>query len=146
MSTSKKRRPGRPSKYLPEFRRDAVAMVLDEDRPIAEVGRSLRINGGTLGNWVAREREACDQGVGLNIDERAELAELRAQVGELRMERDLLKRSLAFRVKAIRVFSSLVMPGRLPSTTSSRRTQVRSISGWMFSRSATVTIARHCDG
>ena len=99
MSTSKKRRPGRPSKYPPEFRRDAVAMVLDEDRPIAEVARSLGINDGTLGNWVNLEREARQQGVGLNIDERAELAELRAQVGELRMERDLLKRSLAFWVK-----------------------------------------------
>ena len=99
MSTSKKRRPGRPSKYPPEFRRDAVAMVLDEDRPIAEVARSLGINDGTLGNWVNLEREARQQGVGLNIDERAELAELRSQVGELRMERDLLKRSLAFWVK-----------------------------------------------
>ena len=99
MSTSKKRRPGRPSKYPPEFRRDAVAMVLDEDRPIAEVARSLGINEGTLGNWVNVERKAREQGVGLNIDERAELAELRSQVGELRMERDLLKRSLAFWVK-----------------------------------------------
>jgi transposase len=99
MSTSKKRRPGRPSKYPPEFRRDAVAMVLDEDRPIAEVARSLGINDGTLGNWVNLERKARSQGVELNADERAELAELRAQVGELRMERDLLKRSLAFWVK-----------------------------------------------
>jgi transposase len=99
MSTSKKRRPGRPSKYPPEFRRDAVAMVLDEDRPIAEVARSLGINDGTLGNWVNRERQARSQGSELNVDERSELAELRAQVGELRMERDLLKRSLAFWVK-----------------------------------------------
>jgi transposase-like protein len=31
-SNSKKRWPGRSSKYPPEFRKDAVAMVLDEDR------------------------------------------------------------------------------------------------------------------
>lgn len=99
MSTSKKRRPGRPSKYPPEYRRDAVAMVLDEERQIADVARSLGINDGTLGNWVGKEREAREQGSALNADERAELAELRAQVGELRMERDLLKRSLAFWVK-----------------------------------------------
>lgn len=99
MSVSKKRRPGRPSKYPPEFRREAVAMVLDEDRQIAEVARSLGVNEGTLGNWVAQERKAREQGSALNVDERAELAELRAQVGELRMERDLLKRSLAFWVK-----------------------------------------------
>ncbi len=53
-------------------------------------------NEGTLGNWVGKEREARERGAPLNIDERAELAELRAQVGELRMERDLRKRSLAF--------------------------------------------------
>lgn len=58
MSNKKKRRPGRPSKFPPEFRRDAVAMALDEQnpRPIAEVARSLGVNAGTLGNWVAQER------------------------------------------------------------------------------------------
>jgi len=85
--------------YPPEFRRDAVAMVLDEDRQIADVARSLGINEGTLGNWVNLERKAREQGVGLNIDERSELAELRSEVAELRMERDLLKRSMAFWVK-----------------------------------------------
>ncbi len=41
MSSKRKSRGGRPSKWPPEFRRDAVAMVLGEDRPIAEVlGRS----------------------------------------------------------------------------------------------------------
>jgi transposase-like protein len=53
MSSKHKRRVGRPSKFPPEFRRDAVAMVLDEDRAIADVGRSVRVNAGTLGNWVA---------------------------------------------------------------------------------------------
>jgi transposase-like protein len=39
--------------YPPEFRRDAVAMVLDEGRSIAETARSLGVNEGTLGNWGA---------------------------------------------------------------------------------------------
>ena len=43
---------GRPSRFPPEFRRDAVGMVLDEGRPIAEVGRAIGVNSGTLGNWV----------------------------------------------------------------------------------------------
>ena len=53
MSNRRKSRGGRPSKYAPEFRRDAVAMVLDEDRSIADVARSLGVNEGTLGNWGA---------------------------------------------------------------------------------------------
>src|SRR4051812_580996 len=99
MSTRKRGGPGRPSRYAPEFQRDAVAMVLGEGRAIADVARSLGVNGGTLGNWVARERVERARGTELSGDEREELDELRGQVAELRMERDLLKRSLAFWVK-----------------------------------------------
>lgn len=97
--SNKKRRPGRPAKYPPEFQRDAVAMVLDEGRTIADAGRSIGVNEGTLGNWVAKARKEREQGSSLTSDERAELAELRGENTQLRMERDLLKRSLAFWVK-----------------------------------------------
>ncbi len=101
MSKRRVSRGGRPSKYTPEFRRDAVAMVLDEQqpRPIADVARSLGVNEGTLGNWVNKERAERGEPAELSVDERAELAELRGEVTQLRMERDLLKRSLAFWVK-----------------------------------------------
>ena len=102
MSTKKKLlsgRPGRPSRYGPEFQRDAVAMVIDEGRSTADVARSLGVNEGTLGNWVSKERVRRSQGADLGVDERIELDVLRRQVGELRMERDLLKRSMAFWVK-----------------------------------------------
>jgi transposase len=99
--SNRKRPRGRPSKYPPEFQRDAVAMVLDEQRSIADVARSIGVNEGTLGNWVAKARRERSVGVGLNADERAELAELRGEVTQLRMERDLLKRSMAFWVKEL---------------------------------------------
>jgi transposase-like protein len=94
-----KRSQGRPSKYPPEVRRDAVAMVLDDGVSIAEVGRHLGVNEGTLGNWVAKERVERGEREGLTGDERAELTELRAEIAQLRMERDLLKRSMAFWVR-----------------------------------------------
>lgn len=97
--SSRKRPRGRPSKYPPEFQRDAVAMVLDEGRAIAEVARALGVNEGTLGNWVARERQVRAGSTEVTVDERAELAVLRAENAQLRMERDLLKRSMAFWVK-----------------------------------------------
>jgi transposase len=99
--SNRKRPRGRPSKYPPEFQRDAVAMVLDEQRSIADVARSIGVNEGTLGNWVAKARRERSVGVGLNGDERVELAELRGEVTQLRMERDLLKRSMAFWVKEL---------------------------------------------
>ena len=98
MSTKKKSR-GRPSKYPPELRRDAVALVLDERRSIADVGRSVGVNEGTLGNWVRLERIERGERDGMTVDERGELAGLRSENAQLRMERDLLKRSLAFWVK-----------------------------------------------
>jgi transposase len=98
MSNKKKSR-GRPSKFPPEFRRDAVAMVLDESRTIADVARVTGVNPGTLGNWVGLERIERGDRDGLTVDERSDLAELRAENAQLRMERDLLKRSLAFWVK-----------------------------------------------
>jgi transposase len=99
MSSGKSGRRGRPSKYSEEFRRDAVALVLDEGRSIADVARSLAVVEGTLGNWVARARVERGEKPGVTVAERDELVELRREVTQLRMERDLLKRSMAYWVK-----------------------------------------------
>jgi transposase-like protein len=99
MSMKRKSRGGRPSRFTPEFRRDAVSLVLDEHRQIADVARSVGVNEGTLGNWVRLERIERGERQGMTVDERGELAELQAENAQLRMERDLLKRSMAFWVK-----------------------------------------------
>ena len=65
------------------------------------MGGAIGVNEGRLGNWVAKARRERTAGVSLNDDERGELAELRAEVTQLRMERDLLKRSMAFWVKEL---------------------------------------------
>ena len=97
--SNKKQSRGRPSKYPPEFQRDAVAMVLVEERSIADVARSIGVKEGTLGNWVAKARRERSEHQGVTADERVENAVLRAENAQLRMERDLLKRSMAFWVK-----------------------------------------------
>ncbi len=43
---------GRPSKYLPAFREQAVELVRATGKTVAEVARDLQINDTTLGNWV----------------------------------------------------------------------------------------------
>jgi transposase len=56
----------------------------------------MNINSGTLTNWVAREREKRGEGDdGLSESERDELKRLRKENTELRMQRDVLKRSTA---------------------------------------------------
>ena len=61
--------------FTDEFKRDAVAMVLDEDRRIVDVARSLRVGEGTLGNWVRQARMDRGERAGVTTSKRAELAE-----------------------------------------------------------------------
>jgi transposase len=83
-------------RFDPEFRRGAVDLVRQTRRPIAQVARELGINEGTLGNWVDKDRKVRGEGgAALDESEHAELIRLRREVTELRMQRDVLKRSVA---------------------------------------------------
>jgi transposase len=83
-------------KFDQDFKEGAVRLVRETGKPIAQVARDLGIVPGTLENWVAKDRRRREGGDGgLAEDERAELVRLRRQVAELRMERDVLKRSVA---------------------------------------------------
>ena len=87
-------------KFDQDFKEGAVRLVRETGKPIAQVARDLGINPGTLENWVAKDRRQREGGDGrLSEDERAELVRLRRQVAELRMERDVLKRSVALWVQ-----------------------------------------------
>ncbi len=87
------------NKYDREFREGAVRIVNEVNKPIAAVARDLGLNEGTLGNWVARDREARQGTQGLSKGDVEELKRLRAENAELRMERDVLKRSVVLWVK-----------------------------------------------
>lgn len=90
---------GRPSKYPPEFRAEAVELVRTSDRPRVEVARSLGISDSTLANWVMADREARSRVAdpdGLSESERVELARLRKENAELRLDREILRKAAAF--------------------------------------------------
>jgi transposase len=86
-------------KYDREFRDGAVRIVEETGKPIAQIARDLGVNEGTLGNWVNQSRAADEGTKGLSKDDREELKRLRAENAELRMERDVLKRSVVLWVK-----------------------------------------------
>jgi len=82
--------PENRKKYDREFREGAVRIVNETRKPIAQVAHDLGVNEGTLGNWVARDREARTGTEGLSSGDIEELKRLRAENAELRMERDVL--------------------------------------------------------
>ncbi len=91
--------PEKRKKYDREFREGAVRIVNETNKSVAAAARDLGVNEGTLGNWVARDREARAGTKGLSKGDIEELKQLRAENAELRMERDVLKRSVVLWVK-----------------------------------------------
>jgi transposase len=89
--------PERRRKYSPEYRDEAVKLVIETSRPIAVAARELNINEGTLGNWVAKYRaEHAGEEPPLTVSDRARLRELEKEVRELRLEKEFLGKAAAF--------------------------------------------------
>jgi transposase-like protein len=89
--------PERRKKFSPEFKDEAVKMVIEASRPIAVVAREIGVNEGTLGNWVTKYRaEHVGDEPPLTISERARLRELEREVRELRMKSEFLGKAAAF--------------------------------------------------
>lgn len=87
----------RPSKYTSEFRRRAVEEVLDRNRTVVEVARSLSITTPeTLRRWVIQAR--IDRGlvVGPTTDELAEIKALRKEVADQQRTIEILKAATTF--------------------------------------------------
>ena len=84
-------------KFSPQFRAEAVAMVIETGKPIAAVARDLGIHDGTLGNWVnAWRREHPEPDKAPSPVDRARTKELEDENRRLRMENEFLKKAAAF--------------------------------------------------
>ena len=81
--------------FTDEYKAQAVSLVMDSGRTIAEVASSIGVHEMTLGKWVKKARDAGrvpGADTELAADERAELEKLRADNARLRMERDFAKK------------------------------------------------------
>ena len=87
--------------FSDEFRAGAVRLVLDEGKTVGGVARDLDLTPSALQGWVVRARADRTKGKsgGLTTLEREELARLRKENRQLRLERDVLKKATAFFAK-----------------------------------------------
>ncbi len=85
--------------YDEEFKRDAVRLVTHNSYGVSETARRLGINATMLGRWK-RETEAKPNGAlpgnGHVAPDPDELRRLREENKRLRMERDILKKTVVF--------------------------------------------------
>ena len=80
-------------KYTPEYKAQAVELVIGSGKPVAEIARDLGIHEATLGNWVnLAKKNGTIVEKPVTTNERARLRELEDEVRKLRMERDFLKK------------------------------------------------------
>lgn len=98
MTTKTRRR------YTDEFKAEAVRLVRDSARPVAQVARDLGIADHLLYRWQAEQHQAERQGHTRQSmrTEQEELARLRRENAVLKQERDFLKRAAAFFAKESR--------------------------------------------
>jgi transposase len=90
--------------YAEEFKTEAVRLVRDSARPVAQVARDLGIADHLLYRWRAEQQQAESQGHTRQSmrAEQEELVRLRRENATLKQERDFLKRAAAFFAKESR--------------------------------------------
>ena len=86
-------------RFSDEFKRDVVEIVRSSDKSIAEVARELGIYDSSLGSWVRQDQVNRGERDGVSSNDKDRLLELERENARLRMERELLKRAVAFWVK-----------------------------------------------
>ena len=79
-----------------EFRREAVKLMRDSDKPVPQLARDLGVSENTLRNWSRQAEVDAGEREGLTSDQLEELRRLRRENRTLQMEREVLKKAAAF--------------------------------------------------
>lgn len=83
-------------RYTPEFRRQMVELVR-AGRKASELEREFGVTGWSIGRWVAQANRDAGRGDGgLTTAERQELARLRRENRQLKLEREILSKAAAW--------------------------------------------------
>ena len=88
----------RRRRFDKEFKLEAVRLVVEEGRPVAEVSRGLGIHENLLHVWKSRYKEDMSYplpGKGRLRPADDELRRLKKELEDVKQERDILKKALA---------------------------------------------------
>jgi len=95
-------------RYTKEFREEAVKLVTEDKLSVPEAARRLSLPPSTLGNWLKAHKAGKLGDVGKTYrpltELEMELARMKKELAEVRMERDILKKAAAY-------FARESMPG-----------------------------------
>ena len=89
-------------RYTDDFKREAVALITEQDYSISEAARQLGVHHTSLRKWVKQFTQGSPTEI-LNQSERDELLKLRKENRELRMEKEILKKASAFFAKELSI-------------------------------------------
>jgi transposase len=92
----------RRKSYDKEFKLSAVKMILDGEMSISRVSRDLGVNQNSLHNWkkaYLEDQQNAFPGKGRMKPEEEELRKLKKELSIVKMERDILKKAIAFFAK-----------------------------------------------
>ena len=91
---------GPDRRYTPEFRDAAVKQVIEGERSVSAVARSLEMSNKSLANWVYRARKGQQlvkrSAAVAPTELEAELSRLRQENAKLRLEKEILKKAAAY--------------------------------------------------
>lgn len=82
--------------FTPEFRADAVRLVFEQGRSVADVARSLDVHVNTLHSWVRSAKDHGQVSPRRRSPEQEEIARLRRELRNMTEERDILKKAAAY--------------------------------------------------
>lgn len=80
--------------YAEEFKQEAVKLVTEQGMGVTQVARDLDVSFDTLHRWLRQARSATNPATTDDGVSNQEIAPLKREVEQLRMERDILKKAL----------------------------------------------------
>lgn len=90
-------------RYSKEFREEAVNLVVVQDLSVPEASMRLDVPKSTINNWVRVSKAGKLGIIGKNrrelSDTELELARLKRELAQVKMERDILKKAAAYFAK-----------------------------------------------